>query len=512
MTDAKNDYVAALDTIIDTYTYLSGDENTAYPQAIRDELKKYTGYKDVVAGLKNAIKDGGTFWLPNDFDMETAWWPSANGPGVALGINMGKLFNPGYLSLNKILELNGSKPKFVKYYYDWTKNGDIADVTEITKKEDFDAPKDGWPANAYWAVALVVNTKHLVDSDGLMQFVDGSIHMSENELVMSPAQMILSACATAAICIDNEMIIQTVNLEVKKITGFTPDQLIGRHIDWVVGRSNDHLCEYDNQRLHAYLRDVNSLQSSGFIVQVTLENGGYATMTCNVLSLQGNRAVLLLRDITEDTKQRESAEAIRVRTEQLLNSLMPAEMREAGHQTIETVTLIFIEITGITECVHTLSQQELLTALNRVYERFEALEREFPSFMLIKGYEELFVGTTGLKGPLPVQQQVDQALTFSYSVLDQVDAMNEQFELNLRLKAAVNTGGPVEYGALSETIPNFEIFGDLVAETEILLLAADDGTLRIGSTVTQYINAMTYLARDIGPPGFVLLKQPPGVR
>jgi hypothetical protein len=69
----------------------------------------------------------------------------------------------------------------------------------------------------------VLPPTEVVDSDNLMQFVDGTIQSSENDFLMSPAQMVLSACATALIYLDNEMTIQIVNTEVKKITGFTPD-------------------------------------------------------------------------------------------------------------------------------------------------------------------------------------------------------------------------------------------------------------------------------------------------
>jgi PAS domain S-box-containing protein len=346
----------------------------------------------------------------------------------------------------------------------------------------------------------VLPPTEVVDSDNLMQFVDGTIQSSANDFIMSPAQMILSACATAAIYLDNEMTIQIVNTEVKKITGFTPDQLIGRHIDWVIGHGNDHNRDYDNQRLHDYLCESTEAPSSEFLIQVTLENGGYATMTCNILSLPSRNSVLFLRDITEDTKQRQFAEVKKARTEQILQSLMPTQIREGGCQTVETVTLIFLEIIGITECVHTSSQQELLASLNRVYESFETLAKEIPSFTMVKSYEELLVGATGLLEDLAPAEQIDQALTFCFSAMDQADSMNDQLDLNLRLKVVINTGGPVMFGALSQLIPNFEIFGELVTDTQALLMNADVGTLRIGPGVRQHLDPANYVAREVQSP------------
>jgi hypothetical protein len=54
-----------------------------------------------------------------------------------------------------------------------------------------------------------------------MRFVDGT----ESDVVMSTIQMILSVIPTAAVLIENQrndLVIQTVNQEVKNITGFTP--------------------------------------------------------------------------------------------------------------------------------------------------------------------------------------------------------------------------------------------------------------------------------------------------
>jgi class 3 adenylate cyclase len=99
----------------------------------------------------------------------------------------------------------------------------------------------------------------------------------------------------------------------------------------------------------------------------------------------------------------------------------------------------------------------------------ESIAVQFPSLTRIKNYEELFIGAIGLMNQIPPQGQVDDALMFCCDVMEQTEAINEKLNLNLRLKIAVNTGGPVLYGTMSPKVPAFEVFGELVTETQKLL-------------------------------------------
>jgi hypothetical protein len=114
----------------------------------------------------------------------------------------------------------------------------------------------------------------------------------------------------------------------------------------------------------------------------------------------------------------------------------------------------------------------------------------------VKNYEELLVGATGLLDDLAPAEQVNQALRFCFSVLDEADPMNGQFDLNLRLKIVVNTGGPLVFDALSHLIPNFEIFGELVTDTQVLLMSAEVGSVGIGPSVQQHLDLAKYLPRE----------------
>jgi PAS domain-containing protein len=329
----------------------------------------------------------------------------------------------------------------------------------------------------------------VVDSDVLMQFVDGSVEQAGNDVLLSTSQMILSSCATAAILVKeqgNGFVVQTVNREVKKITGFAPDQLLGRTIDWVVPPDTTGADECRNAHLVEFLQDdtVPEGATVNFVVQVITETGGFAVMMCDVLKLPGDSALLLLRDITDYSQKRQLAEAIRARTERILESLIPSAVRHRPLQRVDFATLIFIEIIGIAECIPTVPPSELLRTLNSVYERIDATLATCPNMLVVKGLERLFVGAVGLIGAIPQDVQVSEAVGFAFSLREQIEEMLDPDEqASIRLKIVVNTGGPIVFGTLSREVPNFELWGPVVTETIAMLRAAETEFIQITPVV-----------------------------
>jgi hypothetical protein len=315
-----------------------------------------------------------------------------------------------------------------------------------------------------------------------MRVVDGAAELAESDALMSTSLMVLAACATAAVLLENQphgIVVQTVNNEVKRITGFAPDQLLRRTVDCVVPAKadGDPLCA--NARLAQFLHDpdVQDGAAERFVVQAVTETGGYAVMMCNALRLpRGGALLLLLRDITEDSRRRQHAAALRARSVRILEDIIPAAVRQRPPQRADVATVVFVEIMGITECIHTVSQRELLAMLNSVYERIEGAVAQCPDMLPVKSLEQLFVGAVGLRGGISSGAQVSQALEFAFGLLGQVDEILDQEEpVNIRLKTVVNTGGPITFGPLAGNLPTFEVCRDVVTDTIAMLVDAETG-------------------------------------
>jgi hypothetical protein len=161
MTQSKNDYKAAVEKIIAVYDYLISDENEAYPPGTRDELKEYGWVKNGLTGLKDAIAGGGQFWIPAGDLTKISTWPTAKNQGTNFGIDMGKFFTAGYLSLNNVLEVNGNKPKFINM----DKGENFAQ--ELTSADAFDGIElAGIKLNATHLNALLLMGDSLQQDDG----------------------------------------------------------------------------------------------------------------------------------------------------------------------------------------------------------------------------------------------------------------------------------------------------------------------------------------------------------
>lgn len=140
MASSKQTFLDAIDLLEISYNYLAGT-SSEYPQAAKDELKKYgnillAAEKD----LKSCITNGTVFYIPSENPFDSGAW-EVSADGALFGIDMGKFFEPGYFS--NVIERSGSALKIVtrtEIYYDMSKNGERYSETKYLDESEVTAP------------------------------------------------------------------------------------------------------------------------------------------------------------------------------------------------------------------------------------------------------------------------------------------------------------------------------------------------------------------------------------
>jgi hypothetical protein len=132
---SRTDLIRAIDALLAVYAYYyTGTPDL--PQAIQDKLPEYRWAKDCFEKLKAALVTGDSFYFPENLPTTGDTWNYTAADSLAkYGVNMGRLFVPGQLSLDRLItvETGSKKPKF----YGW--NGDTSvPGTYISKQGDLE--------------------------------------------------------------------------------------------------------------------------------------------------------------------------------------------------------------------------------------------------------------------------------------------------------------------------------------------------------------------------------------
>jgi len=98
--ESKGNFIKAIDGLKASYSAIL--TNDLYPTEVKDA---YPTLSQGAEKLKAAIQNNGIFYIPDDPTKGN--WPTSGN-----GIDMGKLFTPGYFSLQNIFETDGGKPVF----------------------------------------------------------------------------------------------------------------------------------------------------------------------------------------------------------------------------------------------------------------------------------------------------------------------------------------------------------------------------------------------------------------
>jgi hypothetical protein len=134
MAASKADFDKALADAIAAYEHLISAASKL-PDAYIDEMKAYEWLKDGLSKLKTAIKNGETFYVPEQEPQGSTYNNSA--ANALVGVNMGKLFTPGQFAIDQLIttESGGKAPQFYAFKDDT--------AVAITSKAQMDALGEG---------------------------------------------------------------------------------------------------------------------------------------------------------------------------------------------------------------------------------------------------------------------------------------------------------------------------------------------------------------------------------
>jgi len=110
MAAAKKDFIAMIDGLDESFKLML--VNDLYPSSVQAALPVV---RDALGKFKSAIQNGGVFWIldPNSVTSPSGLkWPSADGPNVIAGYDMGNFFKEGYFSLPNLFETENRAPVF----------------------------------------------------------------------------------------------------------------------------------------------------------------------------------------------------------------------------------------------------------------------------------------------------------------------------------------------------------------------------------------------------------------
>jgi hypothetical protein len=175
MEDSRKAYVEALVSILGVYDYYIG-ANSKLPAGYKDKLKEFEKYKTLVSDAKDAIDNKGSFTVPAELLN-----------GETLSVDFGKLFNPGQLALENLIETEGSGNSMSPVFYSYSDDtptkitaGNISDYAFSEELIGFKIKTDPITGIIVGGDALV---KPLLEGSGLVQFVGNDAYIFFDSMV-----------------------------------------------------------------------------------------------------------------------------------------------------------------------------------------------------------------------------------------------------------------------------------------------------------------------------------------
>jgi class 3 adenylate cyclase len=210
--------------------------------------------------------------------------------------------------------------------------------------------------------------------------------------------------------------------------------------------------------------------------------------------------VAIIRNESELLQQQEEAEAAKKQSETLLFQILPRDIvtrLNAGEKdisfSIESATVMFIDIVKFSEYAAGLTPQEIMGNLSQIFTAFDEACVRYPLLMKIKLIGDVYMAAGGLFSPdVSPSAHAEQMIRFALDALQVIDDINVKLAAALAVRIGINTGGPILAGVLGTDRPTFDIIGDSINVAARLQSTDIPGSIQLSEETQALVSRMDF--------------------
>ncbi len=207
--------------------------------------------------------------------------------------------------------------------------------------------------------------------------------------------------------------------------------------------------------------------------------------------------------ITDVTQRRILENALRrehQKSEELLLNILPRPVtdRLKDAETIivdefEQTSVLFTDLVGFTAFAATVSPKRLITILNEIFLRFDALTQAY-GLEKIKTIGDAYMAVAGV--PLARDDHAPDAVALGLDMLQAVADFNAEYELNFGIRVGVHSG-PLVAGVIGTHKFAYDLWGDAVNVASRMETTGEAGAVHVSAATAALLpDRFTLTKRD----------------
>lgn len=358
-----------------------------------------------------------------------------------------------------------------------------------------------------------VGPASIVATEDLLNYLLAKVSKSSRS-GMSLEQGIVYNSIECIVFISPDGIIDNINPSVQKSIGYSPDQLLGQSISVLFDADDDSRKKIVGQL--ELMRNKQSPPTYEDHLTVLSDDGHKIPYGLTIITIFNNNDdissfAFILRDESELAMQQTKAEEAKKTSESLLYQILPRSIVVRLNQgekdisfTVESATIMFIDIVKFSEYAATLTPQEIMKNLSLIFAGFDELIINYELITKIKLIGDVYMCASGLFSPdIQPIEHAEQMTKFALKCLQSLNETNVKLNSNLEVRIGINSGGPLIAGVLGVDKPTFDIIGDPINVSSRLQSTDIPGQIQISQSTYDLINSLDF---SIRPRGEVFLK------
>jgi PAS domain S-box-containing protein len=313
--------------------------------------------------------------------------------------------------------------------------------------------------------------------------------------VSGAAQGSVLSYSDGIVSLNDEAIIENVNPAVVALFGFTPQQMLGRHLGLILNPDHN-----PNGLLYETLRLMKTGQCP---LQFECDGSGIRDNATSLpvrliligLSADGRHAdsfALICHDVTAERIEESTLDEIKREGEKLMHRIVPMELTrrfEAGETSFKSQvgSILTITINDLAAYTQTVAPTDVLQTLTKIYGCFDALAFSDPGVRPLKVVGDDYYAVAGVFHGETSDTGAAAAVQFGLKSLAIIEEMNPRMETGFQLRIGVFTGGHLFFGTAG-TEQHFNIVGDPIKAAHILAARCVPGSMNVSQATYEAVS------------------------